>query len=161
MSEILFYHLEQRPLEQVLPLLLEKTLERGWKAVIETLDEEQEKALSEILWTYKDDSFLAHNIVSSAKNTLDEEQNILITTNQDNVNGANVRFFVNGAIVRANDEYERLVYMFDGHNSDAVQSARNAWKELSKKKIASKNILTYWQQNNLGVWQKKRETNTS
>lgn len=160
MTEILFYHLEQRPLEQILPLLLEKTLEKGWKAIIETLDNSQEKALSETLWTYSDDSFLAHNIVSSAKNALYEEQNILITTKQDNVNNANVRFFVNGAIVRASDEYERLVYMFDGHNSDAVQSARNAWKELSQKAISKKetpqkNILTYWQQSNSGVWQKK------
>ncbi|HEX4297004.1 MAG TPA: DNA polymerase III subunit chi, partial [Devosia sp.] len=31
MSEILFYHLEAQPLERALPLLLEKTLERGWR----------------------------------------------------------------------------------------------------------------------------------
>ena len=35
MAEVLFYHLETRPLEAVMPLLLEKTLERGWRAVVE------------------------------------------------------------------------------------------------------------------------------
>ena len=34
MTEILFYHLERAALESVLPGLLEKSLERGWKAVV-------------------------------------------------------------------------------------------------------------------------------
>ena len=36
MTEILFYHLQHQPLERVLPTLLEKTLERGWRAVVQT-----------------------------------------------------------------------------------------------------------------------------
>ena len=35
MTDLLFYHLETRPLESVLPMLLEKTIERGWRAVVE------------------------------------------------------------------------------------------------------------------------------
>ena len=35
MTEILFYHLEAQPLEKVLPVLLEKSLERGWSAIVE------------------------------------------------------------------------------------------------------------------------------
>jgi len=34
MTEILFYHLERATLESVLPGLLEKSLERGWRAVV-------------------------------------------------------------------------------------------------------------------------------
>ena len=34
MTEVLFYHLERARLEGVLPGLLEKSLERGWKAVV-------------------------------------------------------------------------------------------------------------------------------
>ena len=33
MTQVLFYHLTERTLEQVLPGLLEKCLERGWRAV--------------------------------------------------------------------------------------------------------------------------------
>ena len=36
MTETLFYHLERRALEDVLPGLVEKSLERGWRAVIRT-----------------------------------------------------------------------------------------------------------------------------
>ena len=41
MSEILFYHLVSQPLEKALPLLLEKTVERGWNAVIRSGTEER------------------------------------------------------------------------------------------------------------------------
>ncbi len=34
--EIWFYHLERSTLDQVLPTLLEKTLERGWRALIKS-----------------------------------------------------------------------------------------------------------------------------
>ncbi|HTM77926.1 MAG TPA: DNA polymerase III subunit chi, partial [Devosia sp.] len=44
MVDILFYHLEQRPLEAVIPQLLEKTLERGWRAVIEVGSSERAEA---------------------------------------------------------------------------------------------------------------------
>ncbi|MEA2951567.1 MAG: polymerase subunit chi, partial [Alphaproteobacteria bacterium] len=31
MTEMLFYHLQRQPLDKVLPTLLEKSLERGWR----------------------------------------------------------------------------------------------------------------------------------
>ena len=62
MSEVLFYHLEARSLEAVIPQLLEKTLERGWRAVIEVGSTERAEALDSHLWTYRDDSFLAHGM---------------------------------------------------------------------------------------------------
>ena len=34
MTEVLFYHLQRQPLEAVLPTLLEKSLERGWRALV-------------------------------------------------------------------------------------------------------------------------------
>ena len=33
MTEVLFYHLQNMSLESVLPPLLEKSLERGWRVV--------------------------------------------------------------------------------------------------------------------------------
>ena len=150
MREILFYHLEQRPLEQILPLLLQKTLERSYKAVIETSSAMREQVLSEMLWTYRDDSFLHHLIIGKESEKIEKQQDILITCKQDNPNSANVRFFVDGCVLRDEKQYERLVYLFDGHNSEIVQKARDVWKTLSKD-----NNLTYWQQNSAGIWQKK------
>ncbi len=45
MTEVFFYHLEARPLEQVVPQLLEKSLERGWRAVVEVGSTERAEAL--------------------------------------------------------------------------------------------------------------------
>ena len=60
MTEVLFYHLQNMPLERVLPPLLEKSLERGWRVVVQTASEERADALDSHLWTYRDDSFLPH-----------------------------------------------------------------------------------------------------
>ncbi len=147
MVEILFYHLEQRKLEQTLPLLIEKTLEKGWRAIIEVGTKERAKAISTVLWTYKDDSFLPHAIAGGED---DKNQPILISLEHDNINSANVRFFVDGCELRLDKDYDRLIYMFDGHDSNEVNKARILWKKFS-----SENNITYWQQDSLGKWQKK------
>lgn len=147
MTEVLFYHLEQRSLEQVLPLLLDKTLERGWKAAVEIGSKERAEAIDTALWTWRDDSFLPHGIEGSDTDPL---QPILLTTSDANTNGANVRFFVDRAVPRAGEDYERLVFMFDGHDPEAVEEARAAWKTLKVD-----NECTYWQQEPSGKWAKK------
>ena len=147
MSEILFYHLETQPLERVLPALLEKTIERGWKAVVQTTGGERAAALDALLWTYRDDSFLPHAI---AGEPTDAEQPVLIATDGGNPNSATVRFFVDGAVPQSGDGYTRIVFLFSGHDPDAVTTARAAWKSLR-----DGNELTYWQQDDSGRWTKK------
>jgi DNA polymerase-3 subunit chi len=51
MTELLFYHLTRRRLEQVLPELLEKTLQRGWRAVVKGGTPERIDDLNNVLWT--------------------------------------------------------------------------------------------------------------
>ncbi|WP_338723196.1 DNA polymerase III subunit chi [Devosia sp. XK-2] len=147
MAEVLFYHLEARPLEAVIPLLLEKTLERGWRAVVEVGSRERAEALDAHLWTYRDDSFLPHGLAGDDAEAM---QPILITTEADNPNAAAVRFFADGAVPQSGEGYERLVYMFSGHDPDAVQTARDAWVALR-----GDNDVTYWQQEASGRWVKK------
>lgn len=146
MSEILFYHLEGQPFERVLPVLIEKSLERGWKVVVETGSEERAEALDNLLWTYRDDSFLPH---ARAGGTEDALQPVLITTQPHNPNGAQVRFFVDRAVPQSGEGYQRIVYMFSGHDPDAVDEARAAWRALKPG-----NQVTYWQQE-AGRWVKK------
>ena len=147
MPEVLFYHLEARPLEAVIPQLLEKTLERGWRAVVEAGSSERAEALDAHLWTYRDDSFLAHGMDGEGA---EEHQPILITTGTDNRNSAACRFFVDRAVPQSAEGYQRIVYMFSGHDPDAVAEARLAWKALREG-----NALTYWQQEQDGRWVKK------
>jgi len=48
MTEMLFYHLQRQPLERVLPPLLEKSLERGWRVIVQTETDERVDALTPI-----------------------------------------------------------------------------------------------------------------
>jgi len=147
MTEIWFYHLETQPLERALPALLEKTLERGWRAVVETSSRERASAIDTLLWSYRDDSFLPHGIAGEAS---DPDQPVLITMDEGNPNAANVRFFVDRAVPRTGEGYERIFYLFSGHDPDAVTEARAAWKGLTEG-----NSLAYWQQDDSGRWVKK------
>ncbi|MEM7430039.1 MAG: DNA polymerase III subunit chi [Pseudomonadota bacterium] len=148
MTEVLFYHLERRPLEQVLPQLLEKTLERGWRAVVQTGSEERAQSLSQALWTYRDEAFLPHGSAQDGNEAL---QPIYLTSDENNPNEAQIRFFVDGASVDDVSSYERAVYMFDGNDQDAVAAARERWKAVK----AQGHDITYWQQSPEGRWEKK------
>lgn len=152
MADILFYHLETRSLDSVLPLLLEKTLERGWRAVVEIGSRERAEALDSHLWTFRDDSFLPHGMDGEDS---DLHQPVLLTTGPDNANGANVRFFVDRAVPQSAHGYDRLVYLFSGHDPDALVEARLAWRALKDAGYP----LTYWQQEDSGRWIEKAKAN--
>jgi DNA polymerase-3 subunit chi len=147
MTEILFYHLETQPLERVLPVLVEKSLERGWRVVVETASRARAEAIDALLWTFRDDSFLPHGLAGEAT---DPDQPVLIATDDGNPNAANVRFFVDRAVPPSGEGYTRIVYMFSGHDPDAVTEARTAWRALK-----DGNELTYWQQDEAGRWAKR------
>ena len=148
MAEVYFYHLEQRPLEQVLPTLVAKSVERGWRAVIQATTPERVDALDTLLWTFDEASFLAHG---TAKDGHPELQAVFLTTDDGNPNGAAVRFFVDGADVADLSGYARAVHLFDGHDPDAVARARTQWKTAR----AAGHTIVYWQQDDQGRWVKK------
>lgn len=146
--EVLFYHLERQPLERVLPNLIEKTLQRGWRAVVQSGSEERLEALDVALWTYSEDSFLPHG---SKKSGFAGEQPVYLTTASDTPNAAGVRFFVDGAMAESFEGAERFVYLFDGRDEDALAIARGQWKAAK----AAGCTVTYWQESESGRWEKK------
>ena len=148
MAEVLFYHLTESTLDEALPPLLEKSVERGWRVVVQSGGEERRDALDAHLWTWRDDSFLGHGIDSDP---LAAEQPILLTASQDNRNGATVRFLVDGAEPPPLDGYERAVFLFDGHDESQLAQARGQWKSLK----AAGHQVTYWQQTEGRRWERK------
>lgn len=147
-TEVFFYHLESRTLEQVLPTLLERSLERGWRAVVQAASRERVEALDTLLWTYRPDSFLPHGTdADSAPAT----QPVYLTASDANPNDAAVRFLVDGASLDEVDAYARVVHIFDGHDPDAVTRAREAWAAAKGLGLA----VSYWQQDEDGHWQQK------
>ena len=149
MTEILFYHLHRQPIERVLPPLLEKSLERGWRVVVQAESEERIEALDAHLWTFRDDSFLPHGVWRDPEA---REHPILLTVNDDNPNGASVRFLLDGAPVPADAAgYERIVLLFDGEDPAALEAARARWTEAKGNGFET----TYWQFDDAGRWQRK------
>jgi DNA polymerase-3 subunit chi len=152
MSEVLFYHLERQTLEQALPLLLEATLKRGWKAVVQTGSAERVAALDTHLWTYKDDAFLPHAAAGDARFTDSAEvQPIWLTAEDETPNEADVLFLVDGATRASIEGFTRTVFVFDGRDEESLTQARAAWAVLKD----SGHALTYWQQSAEGKWEQK------
>jgi len=152
MTEILFYHLTEKTLHQVLPGLLDKSLARDWKVTVQLGNEERLEALDTYLWTYRDESFLAHG---STRDGTESLQPIWLTTQDDNPNDAKIRFLSDGAQIDDPSGYDRIVYMFDGHDNEAVEHARARWKFHKDASQTSGHEQTYWQQNQNGGWEKK------
>jgi DNA polymerase III subunit chi len=149
MAEMLFYHLQRQPLEKVLPALLEKSLARGWRVVVQASSDERVEALDAHLWTYRDDAFLPHG---TDREPDPAAQPVLLTTRDHNPNRAAVRFLIDGADVPADAAgYERVVLLFDGEDPDALAAARERWTQAKAQGLAT----TYWQADAEGRWQRK------
>ncbi len=149
MTEILFYHLQGQKLEGVLPALLEKSIERGWKVIVQSASEERIEALDAHLWTYRDDGFMPHGTWREQDSA---QQPVLLTVNDGNPNAASVRFLIDGAPVPANAEaYARIVLVFDGEDEEAVAAARERWSEAKARGFEA----TYWQPDANGRWTKQ------
>lgn len=146
---MLFFHLRGRSLEQVLPTLLERSLARGQKVVVELGGEERLAVVDDHLWTYSDESFLPH---VSAREADAAENPVVLTTEGNNPNGAQVRICGDGVrIPDALDAYERVVLVFDGDDPDALNGAREDWKKIKALGLDA----SYWQQDPAGRWEKK------
>lgn len=151
MSEVLFYHLERRALEDVLPALVERSLSRGWKVCIRAESAARAGVIDRLLWTYDEESFLPHGLAGEAE---PQSQPVLITDGDAIANGAHVLFVVGGAPAPVWGDVTaltRVVLMFDGHDPAAVQMARESWKGAK----AAGFDVTYWKENDAGKWEKQ------
>lgn len=148
MTEVRFYHLQRRSLEQALPKLLEKTLERGWRAVVLAGSAERVDALNQHLWTYDPASFLPHG---ARRDGFADAQPVWLTAEDENPNGATVLFQIDGAASNNLSGYDLVCDLFDGNDEEAVMAARDRWKACK----AAGHGLTYWQENERGAWEKK------
>lgn len=149
MAEALFYHLTSRTLEQALPELLEKTLERGWRALVKCGTEQRVEALDLLLWTYEDFSFLPHG----TKHSDDPSRQPIFLTDSDNApNEAEVLFLVDMADTEDFTAHERTAVIFQDSDTAAKELAREQWLRASEMVDA-----TYWKQSAEGRWIKELE----
>ena len=134
-------------LEGVLPELLEKTRQRGWRAIVK-MPETRLKEMDEFLWTFKDDSFLPHG---RDDEPLSDRQPVILSAEATLSDGFDCAFLVDGETLEISDTTQRCIVMIDGRNEKRVTAARGLWKSLKE----TNSELSYWQQNDRGAWEKK------
>jgi DNA polymerase III subunit chi len=149
-TEIRFYHLEQRRVDQALPPLLERGLEEGRRILVRASSDEMVAALNERLWTYDDASFLPHGAAGDGDPMT---QPIFLTSAVENPNAATMLVQLSGAEASAADDaFELVVLMFDGRDEAALAHARAEWRRLKDEGRA----ISYWRESDEGGWAQAR-----
>lgn len=149
MTDIHFYHLQRQSLEAVLPTLLMRSRERGWRAVVKLASPERVAAIDDHLWSFSDESFLPHGPEGG---TDAADQPILLTLGDANPNGAAMLFLAEGAAWPSDmSGYERVAFLLDGRDEDAVAGARETWRRFR----AEGHSVTYWAQDEAGRWRNR------
>jgi DNA polymerase-3 subunit chi len=146
--EVWFYQLERVGLDQVLPELLEKTLARGWRALVRAASRERIEHLEQWLWVWRDDSFLAHGVDDEPGV---DRQPVLLTTGEENLNAAQALFVIDGAQVGDISSFVRCVLIFDGRDEAALAQARGRWTAFK----AAGSPVSYWRQGEAKGWEKQ------
>ncbi|WP_371171005.1 DNA polymerase III subunit chi [Aliiroseovarius sp. 2305UL8-7] len=148
-AEVFFYHMTRTPLEGTLPILLQKSLDAGWRVCVRGQNIERLQRLDEILWTGAEEGFLPHGLAGGAH---DADQPILLTTSTEALNIPNALISVDGAEVNEADMtgLTRVSVLFDGNDADAVAHARAQWKSV----VAAGCVAKYWSQED-GPWAMK------
>ena len=123
----------------------------GYRVLLIAGSDERVEHLNQLLWTYDDASFLPHG---SARDGNAARQPIFLTTGAANPNHADMLVLIDG--VRAPDlsGYKRVCDMFDGNDENAVEAARQRWREARKAGYT----LTYWEQTPSGWVKRGAET---
>jgi DNA polymerase-3 subunit chi len=149
-TEIRFYHLERRRVDQALPTLLEHALEEGRRVLVRASSEEMVAALNERLWTYDDASFLPHGAAGDGDPM---EQPIFLTSELENPNAATMLVQLSGAEAsEADGAFDLVVLMFDGRDEAALSQARGEWRRLKDQG----RTISYWRESDEGGWEQAR-----
>lgn len=149
MTEIRFYHLTRRTLEEVLPVMLERTVVRdGRRALVITGSSARVEDLNAHLWSYNDRGFLPHGSKADGHATL---QPIWLTDQDENPNDARVLFLADGAPPADPEAFDLVCELFEGRDEAAVTAARQRWQIYKD----AGHDLTYWQQTERGGWEQK------
>ncbi|MGC2785543.1 MAG: DNA polymerase III subunit chi [Roseiarcus sp.] len=150
MTEIRFYHLERRRVDEALPSLLEHALDEGRRVLVRASSDEMVAALNERLWTYDDASFLPHGAAGDGNPMT---QPVFLTTELENANAATMLVRLSGAeTADADDAFNLVAILFDGHDEAALALARGEWRRLKDQGRA----ISYWRESDEGGWERAR-----
>ncbi len=147
-SDVRFYQLGRRPLEQALAVMLERCYQRGQRALVQAGSPERVEALAGHLWTYRDRSFLPHG---TEKDGFAEQQPIWLSSEAENPNGAEVLFLTDRSERDDLASFALVAVLFDGGDEESLTAAREYWRRLRE----GGETLTYWAEDEAGRWTQK------
>ncbi len=151
--EIWFYHLTRQRPEGLLAELLEKTLARGWRAVVRLGDEATVTRFNVGLWTYREDSFLPHG---SAADGEAARQPIWLTAGEEIPNTAQLLCLLAGGgcdLAAPPAGVERICLLFEEADAAALEEARSQWRAAKAAGLKA----VYWAESAEGGWTRKAE----
>ena len=146
-AEIWFYHLESASVEETLPPLIEKCLDRGWRAQVLSPSAERLQALDTHLWTWKPNSWLPHHSPGAEMAHLAPVQ---LGEVPQATPPAEAVFLLDGANWGPLEGVSRVFVLFDGRDPDTVSQARQQWRVAKEAGL----LPTYWRQGEDGRWAK-------
>ena len=147
MTDVNFYQLATKPLDAVLPRLLEKAVAAGYRVVVRAVDPAVLARLDAALWTYDAASFLPHAV----DGPFAAAQPILLTSGEGAANAADLLVVVDGVVPGDLTAYRRALYLFDGGDEAALGLARRHWKAIRELDDVTP---VYWRENDRGAWEK-------
>ena len=137
-----FYHLTRDPVESVLAVLAEKTLERGERMLVISQSADQRRVLSRALWSHSPQSFLAHGEIDAPNPQI---QPILLADRVEAANGARFVALADGIWRDAALQFARIFLLF---GDTTITEARAAWLSLGEQDGLERR---YWKQDG-GKW---------
>jgi DNA polymerase-3 subunit chi len=143
--QINFYHLTTNPLATSLPVLMEKVLATGSRAVVLCTSNERIAEVDKYFWSVGGTRFLPHG---NENEPFKDQQPIYLTTKEENPNGATLLVNVDGASTDFFEKFEKIIDIFDGNNADATASARTRYAEAKK----AGHTIKYFKQLDDGKW---------
>lgn len=146
-TEVGFYQLASKPLDAVLPRLLEKAVAGGYRAVVRSGDPAVLARLDAALWSYEAASFLPHAVDGDHA----AAQPVLLTDGEAFANDPDLIAVIDGALPGDLTPFKRALYLFDGGDPDALALARRHWKALKDRDGVTP---VYWREGEGGRWEK-------
>ena len=149
MASALFYHLTRSGPAQLLPMLIGKSLQAGWRVELRGRDRARQVALDEALW--QGEGFLPHGLAGGPH---DARQPALLTVEgQAAANAPRCLIALDGAEVSGAEcaGLERACIVFDGNDPEALERARVQWRALKEAGVAAE----YWSEAD-GRWERKQ-----
>lgn len=147
MTEANIYQLSKTPWIKSFPKLLESIISRGNRVLVYCESDELMSKMDDLLWTYEQLAFLPH---ATIKDDRHNEQPILLNTNDNNPNNANVLAISGKALPKDLNKFEKIVLMYESKDlmhEDFIKDTLNLFRK-------SNINYTVFKQNAAGAWEK-------